>query len=158
MQDEESSNTPDECATPGTQVRTHGSSGDQETPGRDDHSIEKESLVLAMQTPVQFEAEQVLRIWTDFVHGRVLVANVQLVFRGRHDGREFEVACRVTSILVMGRDVLVVVRVSPLSSAVATQVSKQKVTLEFRDAEAASLNLKKEKRHERLSTDLRRAS
>jgi hypothetical protein len=72
---------------------------------------------------VEFEAEQVLRIWADFVHGRVLVANIELVFV-RHGGRQFRVLCEVARIVVMAREVLLMVRVSPPSLALGRSETK----------------------------------
>jgi hypothetical protein len=64
---------------------------------------------------VQLQTEQVLRIRADFIHGRVLVANIQLVVL-RHDGRKFEVLGDVAGVLVMVQKMLMV---SPPSSAFA---------------------------------------
>ena len=104
VQDEEHSDTRNEGGTAGTKIRAHGGSCNLDSPAGNDHAVEQKGFVLTMQAPVQLEAEQVLRVWADLVHGRVLVANIHLVLL-RHDGRRREVLGEVADILMMERKV-----------------------------------------------------
>jgi hypothetical protein len=102
---------------------------------------------------VEFEAEQVLRIRADFVHGRVLVANVELVFV-RHGGRQFKVLCEFASMVVMAREGVVD------GQGVASKFGAGRTNVQVRDqgdvtrGEAGRIQVE----NNYQSTDLRQAS
>lgn len=76
VQREESGDAGDESGMAGANIGSHGGGSNFESPAGDCHGVEENCLVLAVQAPVQFEAEQVLRIRADFVHRLVFVADI----------------------------------------------------------------------------------
>lgn len=86
MKHEEGGYTTDEGRVASAKIGSHGGSGNFESPGGKSEAVEHDGLILAVQSPVQFEGKQVLRVRADLLHVAMLVLDPGLV-GVRHCGR-----------------------------------------------------------------------